>query len=60
MGKRLQSWFFFTALMLFLLAAAVSLPVIGARLFGSTQERMEAAVEEAGNRAQAVWAELRP
>lgn len=60
MGKRMQSWFFFAALMLFLLAAAVSIPDLGERLFGATEQRLEDAAEQAEARIQTVWANLTP
>ena len=56
----MQSWFFFAALMLFLLAAAVSIPSLGERLFGTTEQRLEAAAEQAETRIQTVWANLTP
>lgn len=60
MGNLLKSWFFFTALLLFLLAAAITLPELGNRLFGSTAEQLETAVDGMEQQAQEVWAQLRP
>ncbi len=60
MGKLFRSWFFFTALLLFLLSAAVALPEMKARLFGRTEQAVAETAESMENRARAVWASLSP
>lgn len=60
MGNLLKSWFFFTALLLFLLAAAVSLPELGHRFFGGTEQQLETAVDGMEAQAQEVWAQFQP
>ncbi len=60
MGELLKSWLFFTALLLFLVTAAVTLPELGAQLFGQTESRLETAVDDLEAQAQEVWAGLSP
>ena len=60
MGRLLKSWFFFLALFLFLLAAAVSLPQLAQRLFGRTEEQLTQAVDGAASGLQEVWARAQP
>lgn len=60
MKKILTSWLFFTSLMLFLIAAALTLPGIMDSLFGSTEEALTEAVDLVSQEAQAVWAEFVP
>lgn len=60
MKKILTSWLFFTSLMLFLIAAAITLPDLIDRLFGSTQIQVSQAADYLKEEAQAVWAELTP
>lgn len=60
MGKVFRSWFFFTALLLFLLAASVSLPKLKDRLFGETEARISESVDNMEGQVRAVWAQLMP
>ncbi len=60
MKKIFTSWLFFTSLMLFLIAAALTLPGIMDSLFGSTEETLTEAVDLISHEAQAVWAEFVP
>ena len=60
MGDLLKSWIFFTALMLFLVAAAAVLPDLADRFFGGTEAQVEAVIGDMEQEAQAVWAELAP
>ena len=60
MGKLLKSWAFFTALLILLLTAAVTLPKLSDRLFGDTEETVETAFSGLGQEAKAVWAALTP
>lgn len=60
MRDTLKSWLFFTALTLFLLTAALTVPELGQRFFGSTGRQITAAADELGQQAQEVWAGLRP
>ncbi len=60
MKKILTSWLFFTSLMLFLIAAAMTLPDFIDRLFGSTQVQVTQAADYLKEEAQSVWAEFTP
>lgn len=60
MGNLLKSWFFFTALLLFLLVAAVTLPKLGEQLFGSTGQQITNAVDHIETQVQEVWGQLLP
>ena len=60
MKKILTSWLFFTSLMLFLLAAAMTLPDLMDTLFGNTEQQLTEAVDYVTEEAQAVWAEFIP
>ena len=60
MGKLLRSWFFFTALLLFLLSAAVALPEMKSRLFGRTEQAVTETAGTMEQTARAVWARLLP
>lgn len=60
MKKILTSWLFFTSLMLFLLAAALTLPELMDRVFGDTEQQLTEAVDYLTSEAQAVWAEFVP
>lgn len=60
MGKLFKSWAFFTALLILLLTAAVTVPKLSDRLFGDTEHTVEAAFSELGQEARAVWASLAP
>ncbi len=60
MGNLLKSWFFFTALLLFLLTAAVTLPKLGERFFGSTGQQLTQTVDHVEAQVQEVWAQLLP
>lgn len=60
MGNLLKSWLFFTALLLFFLAAAVALPELSDRLFGDTEQQLEAAFAGISDEVQEVWAEFAP
>lgn len=60
MGKLLKSWLFFTALLLFLITAAVTLPELSDKLFGDTEQKLEATFADIGEEVQEVWAELVP
>ena len=60
MGKVFRSWFFFTALLLFLLAVSITLPDLKTRLFGNTEEQISETVDRMEGQVRAVWAELRP
>lgn len=54
------SWLFFTSLMLFLIAAALTFPGLMDSLFGETPNQMAEAAEYLTQEAQAVWAEFQP
>ncbi len=60
MGKLLKSWLFYTALLIFLVSAAMTLPELGRQFFGDTGTQLETAVDHMESQAQAVWAQLRP
>lgn len=60
MGNLFKSWFFFTALLVFLLVAAAVVPELANRVFGDTEAQVQAVIEDATQEAQAVWAELQP
>lgn len=60
MKKILASWLFFTALMLFLIAAAVTIPGWMDRFLGSTQSQITETADYLREEAQAVWAEFIP
>lgn len=60
MKKILTSWLFFTSLMLFLIAAALTLPDLMDGLFGDTEAHLTEAVDYMTEEAQAVWAEFVP
>lgn len=60
MGNLLKSWLFFTALLVFLLTAAVTLPKLSDKFFGDTEQQLEAAVAGIGDEVQEVWAAFAP
>ena len=60
MGNLLKSWFFFTALLLFFLVAAITLPEIGERFFGNTGQQLEETVDGIETQVQEVWNQFRP
>ena len=60
MGNLFRSWFFFTALLLFLLTAAVSFPELRTHLFGHTEQALEQTVDNMEAQVQEVWARLNP
>lgn len=60
MGKLFKSWAFFTALLVLLLTAAVTLPKLSDKLFGNTEETVETAFSGLSQEARAVWASLTP
>lgn len=60
MKQILTSWLFFTSLMLFLIAAAMTLPQLMDGLFGDTETQLRSAVDYMTEEAQAVWAEFVP
>lgn len=60
MGKLLKSWAFFTALLILLLTAAVTVPKLSDKLFGDTEATVEAAFSGLSQEARAVWASLSP
>ena len=60
MGKVLRSWFFFTALLIFLLASAAAMPDLKAKLFGRTEQTISETAQNMEDQARAVWARLQP
>lgn len=60
MGNLFRSWFFFTALLVFLLTCAAAAPDLGQRLFGQTGQRMMETADHMETQVRQVWAELKP
>lgn len=60
MKNILKSWLFFTALLLFMMVAALTLPGLMDGLFGNTEQQLTEAVDYVTEEAQAVWAEFQP
>lgn len=60
MKNILKSWLFFTSLLLFLLAASLTLPELTDHLFGNTEQQLSEAVDLMSEEAKAVWAEFQP
>ena len=60
MGKGLGRWFFFTALTVFLLVCALTLPELKDRLLGNTEQRFNEAAAQLDQEVRTVWAELAP
>lgn len=60
MGKVLRSWFFFTALLLFLLAASVTLPELKTKVFGETETGILETVDGLESQVRQAWAQFLP
>ena len=60
MRKLIQSWLFFTALLLFLLISASILPTLSGRFFGATEMTLADAFARAEAETQQVWGSLVP
>ena len=56
MWKVFQSWFFFTSLLLFLIAAVLALPVLKVRLLGNTEQQFTQVIDTLESEIQSVWA----
>ena len=60
MHKLVQSWIFFTAVLILFLAAAISFPALKTRWMGETEEQLEVAVAEMEGELWSVWAAQSP
>ena len=60
LGDLFKSWFFFTALLLFLLAASAAIPELGNRLFGRTEAQIQMTADYMESQVQQVWTQIKP
>lgn len=60
MKKLLQGWIFYTALLCFLLAAAITLPELTRDFWGDTEQEITQAVDDFSQKAVAVWGQSFP
>ena len=60
MKKLLQGWIFYTALLCFLLAAAITLPELTCDFGGDTEQEITRAVDDISKKAVAVWGQSFP
>ena len=60
MKKLLQGWIFYTALLCFLLAAAITLPGLARDFWGDTEQEITRAVDDCSQKAVAVWGQSFP
>ena len=60
MKKLLQGWIFYTALLCFLLAAAITLPDLTCDFWGDTEQEITRAVDDFSQKAVAVWGQSFP
>lgn len=60
MKKLLQGWIFYTALLCFLLAAAITLPGLTSDFWGDTEQEITRAVDDISQKAVAVWGQSFP
>lgn len=60
MKKLLQGWIFYTALLLFLIAAALTLPELTHDFWGDTRQELTETVDQLTQEAVAVWGQRFP
>ena len=60
MKKLLLGWIFYTSLLLFLLAAALTLPDSCRNFFGNTDQAISRTVDRLDQKAAAVWGQYFP
>ncbi len=60
MKKLLQGWIFYTALLLFLIAAALTLPELTRDFLGDTRQELSKTVDQLTQEAVAVWGQRFP
>lgn len=60
MKKLLQGWIFYTALLLFLIAAALTLPELTRDFLGDTRQELTETVDQLTQEAMAVWGQRFP